>query len=259
MPLFSIRFAVLAALLTASGLAAATQCVYRARTPDARVVRFSGEVLAPEGWTVDQQCERLEVVTGSYRVVAPGAGGKLAETEVLRGTLVKREDGIASGLLRQIGIVLAGDERVRAGMSRASADFDVLAESMPSGRVVDHGVALDIVFPDPVATQGAALHLTTAGRAPLRLPITAGVARMPAAYLRSGADYQWRYVQGDTTLKGSFAVVSEATYADARAGIEAEVGPADPDGMRALAVAERLVERGYTLESRAVLHAYFSK
>jgi len=253
----STRLLILAACLSASSAAGAAECVYRAKSADARLVRFSGEMLTPRGWTVDQQCERLEVVTGTFRVVAPGAAGKLAESDVSSGTLVTREQGGGSGLMRQIAIVLAGDERVRSGMSRAGGDFDPLVEALPSGQVVDHGRALDIVFPDPAAAKGAALQFTTAGRAPLRVPVVDGVARVPASYLRSGAAYQWRLVHGGTTLQGTFMMVSAAAYEEARAAIDAELGAADPDSLRTLAVADRLAARGYTQEARTLLGTHF--
>jgi hypothetical protein len=251
------RLFILAALLSASCAATAAECVYRAKSADARLVRFSGEMLAPRGWTVDQQCEHLEVVTGTFRVVAPGAAGKLAESDVSSGTLVSREQGGGTALMRQIAIVLAGDERVRSGMSRAGGNFDPLAEALPSGQVVDHGRALDIVFPDAAAAKSATLQLATAGRAPLRVPVVDGVARLPASYLRSGAAYQWRLAQGGTTLQGTFTMVSESVYAQTRAAINDELGAADPDGLRTLAVADRLAARGYLLEARTLASAYF--
>jgi hypothetical protein len=252
----STRLFILAAFLSASCAATAAECVYRAKSADARLVRFSGEMLAPRGWTVDQQCERLEVVTGTFRVVAPGAAGKLTESDVSSGTLVTREQG-GGGLMRQIAIVLAGDERVRSGMSRAGGDFDPLVEALPSGQVVDHGRALDIVFPDPAAVKGATLQLATAGRAPLRVPVVDGVARLPASYLRSGVAYQWRLAHGGTTLQGTFTMVSQAAYEQTRAAINDELGAADPDGLRTLAVADRLAARGYMLEARTLVDAYF--
>lgn len=253
--------ASLSALLSVSCAASATQCVFRGDSAEARLVRFSGEVLSPQGWTVDQQCERLDVVAGAFRVVVPGAGGKLGETQVTRGTLVKRQEGSGggTGLLHQIAIVLAGDERARSGMSRAGSDVDMLAEALPSGHLVDHGRPLDIDLADPAVAQGATLQWIAAGKAPVRIPVTNGVAHVPAASLHAGTAYEWRYVQGTTTLKGSFNVVSEAAFQEARAAVDLELGAADPDGLRPLAVADRLAERGYTFEARAVLSAYFAK
>lgn len=256
---FPTNYLLLGALLAAGQMAAASQCVYRGTSADARVLRFSGEVLSAEAWTADRQCERMEVIAGAVRVIAQGPDGKLTEREVTRGTLLKPDTSMSAGLLRQISIVLAGDERARSGMSRASADFDALAEALPAGRIVDRARPIELVFPDPAAMKGAVLELSAAGRAPVNIPVVAGALRIPAAELRAGSDYQWRLRVQGTTLKGTFSVDSLATFTTARAAIDAAPAAAGDAPLRPLAIAERLVELGYVLESRAVLSEYFSR
>jgi len=248
-----------AALLLAGANASASQCVYRGKTDEARVVRFPGEVLTPENWTADAQCERLEVASGTVRVMSQGANGKLGEIEVSAGPLLKPEQGMASTLLHQIRIVLAGDERSRTGMSRAGADFDMLAEAMPTGMLVDRGAALTIHLPDPDGMRGAVLVLTPDTGAPLRIAARANALTIPAAALRAPAHYRWHFTTGagQQSLDGGFSVVTPATFAIVQDAVKAQT--ASGDGAGALATASGLIARDYVQEAREDLARYFLK
>jgi hypothetical protein len=264
MPVSSSSLLFSTALLAICFDASASQCVYRAKTDDARVVRFSGEVLTPENWTVDAQCERLEVVSGTVRVMAQGAGSKLGETEVSAGPLLKPGQGIADNLLRQIRVLLAGDARSRTGMSRAGADVNMLAEVLPAGLLVDHGTPLAIALPDPDGMRGAMLVLTPDTGAPLRVPAKDGVLQIPAAALRAPAHYRWHFTAPGAVQKaldGEFGLVTPATFAAVKDGADAQAkaAPGAGNATDALTVADKLIEQGYVQEARTVLAGYLLK
>ncbi|WP_025916230.1 hypothetical protein [Herminiimonas sp. CN] len=233
----------------------ATQCAFKGQNGDARLVRFSGEVLMPEGWTSDNQCERLEVAGGVVRVMYQSAAGKLVETTVERGPLVRKGEGAPNGIFHQIGIMLAADQKTRLGMSRAAVDFDALYESFPAGHIVQSGVPLEIVLFDAEAARGAAFRLESTGKPPFSVIIRGGKLTLPVAVLEPGVSYRWSLKQGTNLVKGEFSVVSAADYAQVRKAIDGELG-AQPEADTRLAVASRLVEQEYFLEARSVLRNY---
>lgn len=235
--------------------ATAVECVYRGVDADARVVRDSGEMFTPSAWITDTKCERLTVVSGSVQIVNRNADGRIVKRTADAGRLATGSAGGGDFLFHAIGVMLAGDERVRAGRSRGFGDaLESIQNALPSGLVAmpDGPLVMDVpITPDEV---GATFALSRDGAVIFQTKLLKPTLAIPAGKLAPDGHYQWVIKAGPETASGQFTVVSAATYAAARAEIDGLNKTAHPaSAEQTFKTASALLVAGYAMEARKVI------
>jgi hypothetical protein len=243
--------------LLSCGAVVAAECVYRGVDADARVVRDSGEMFTPTAWISDTKCERLSVVSGSVQIVNRNAEGRIVKRTADAGRLATGSAGGGDFLFHAIGVMLAGDERVRAGRSRGfGASLESIQNALPSGLVAmpDGPLVMDVpITPDEA---GASFALSRDGVVILQTKLVKPTLVIPAGKLAPDGRYQWVMKAGPETASGQFTVVSAAAYATARAEIDALNKTDHPaSAEQAFKTASALLVAGYAMEARKVIRA----
>lgn len=237
------------------GSAAAVECVYKGASAETRVVSETGTMIEPKGWVSDGQCERLRVAVGPVQVVYRGGDGRVVRRDVTQGRLIARGEGAADSFLAEMRLMLAGDERARAGRSRSSAAaFDSVEAALPKGLVVLPAGPLELPLPFAADERGAGFRLSRGGATVYESKLAEPRLQIPVAVLRVGERYDWTIKTGTDNATGSFSVVDAATYRSALGAIE-QADSTNPPGSieRKLATASSLLKQGYSVEARKLL------
>lgn len=230
--------------------ASAVECAYKGVDADARVVHESAEMFDPAAWLSHGQCERLRVASGQVRVIYRAADGRFVKRTVSQGRLVARGEGVTDSVLGEIGLMLAGDERVRAGRSRSSsATFDSVERALPNGQLVQPDGPLEIAIPVAADEIGADFRLTQEGRMIYQAKLSRQALLIPAGTLVAGKSYDWTVSTKQDKAKGAFTVVSPGSLSSALQDVPAAADPAQDK----LEKASALLKAGYAMEARKLL------
>jgi len=241
--------------------ALAVECAFKGADADARVVHESGAMFEPVSWTSHGQCERLRVVSGEVRTIYRAVDGRFIKRAVSQGRLVGRGEAATDPVLGEIGLMLAGDERVRAGRSRgSSASFDSVERALPRGQVVQPDGPLEIAIPVAADEIGADFRLSQGNRAIYQAKLGRQGLAIPAGVLAAGKSYDWTVSTGQDTARGTFSVVTSGAYAASLRAMPALASDqaADPSGYK-LEKASALLNAGYALEARKLLREVMSE
>jgi hypothetical protein len=251
-------------LLAASTHAQAAACLYRGTDDTARVI--GGGVVTtpfPEARSAPE-CARLRVASGTVDVVVLSADrAAIASRRVSAGggALVPpsgADKGAASdespGLLKQILVVLEGDQRKVTGSSRDAGD-DFLRNALPVDKLARPVADLAIVLgPAPDANLHS-FELLVDGKPVLRVNGPARSVTLPAAALKVGVHASWRLAYGDGHDEGSFEVVPSERLAELEATLAKESEAGGDAKVARLRIASGLVAQGYSWDARELIRA----
>lgn len=252
-PLMTTLLATAACLLGHDALA--IECAFKGSDASARVVHESGAMFEPVAWTSHGQCERLRVASGEVRTIYRAVDGRFIKRSVSQGRLIARGEAATDPVLSEIGLMLAGDERTRAGRSRgSSASFDSVERALPRGQLVQPDGPLELAVPVAVDEIGADFKLSQAGRTIYQGKLNRQALVIPAGMLAAGKSYDWTLSTGQDSAKGTFSVVTPDRYAAALQDMPPGTvdQAADPAGYK-LEKASALLNAGYALEARKLL------
>jgi hypothetical protein len=192
---------------------AATPCIYQGLDADTRVINRSGEITSPFPDSLSaHDCQRLKVATGTVRVYAENADGKvLPARQVNNGPLVALATDAAAfnpqvlGILQQFIVVLEATNRAKNGSSRGT-EGDSLVNALPAGRLAQPLSDLIITL-GPIADINLVFfELSNNGKVVHRQSGASRFIKLPAAQLKAGAKISWRLEYTGSKYAGTFTV-----------------------------------------------------
>jgi len=249
-------------LLAAWMHAQAAACLYRGTDDTARVIG-GGVVTTPFPQALSApECARLRVASGTVDVVVLSADrAAIASRRVSAGggALVPASgadkggtSGESPGLLKQILVVLEGDQKKVTGSSRDAGD-DFLRNALPVDKLAQPTADLVIVLgPAPDANLHS-FELLVGGKPVLRVSGPARSVTLPAAALKAGVHASWRLAYGDGHDEGSFDVVPSERLAELEATLATESDAGGDAKVAKLRIASGLVAQGYNWDARELI------
>ncbi|WP_157691730.1 hypothetical protein [Noviherbaspirillum autotrophicum] len=201
--------ALVALICTHSALA--FECSLSADSATATVVKPSGESLRL-GIRKEKDCQGIRVSSGSVRIVYAGQSG-LQESVLAAGAVINPDvlkPVTNSGYqvaLRQLGLILAGDEKQRPGMLRsAQLQSEDYAEILPHGDILWRATDMVIVIPTHDPKQITELEVTDDNGRAVPLHKVNNGYRIAHTDFSEGASYRWSTTIDGNTLRGRFTL-----------------------------------------------------
>ena len=256
----ALHLVVLSGACTLATYSNATPCLYKGANADTRVINRSGEITTPFPTPLSaNDCRRLRVVTESVTVWVVNSGiSASSSSQITKGQLVPSSelaDPIGSdtfGIIKQIGLVLAGINRTKTGSSRGGEE-DFLVASLPTGKLMEPLADLLLEL-GPVPDRNlAGFELIRGGKVQHRQTGPAQAIKLPQSTLKAGNQMRWKLDYAGKKYEGQFTVEpadrSTAIKQAVQVGSDSTIDPISD----ALRFASALALEGFGWDSREVI------